>query len=169
MARRSPSRRRHRSLDVFEWNKPVRALSMLQEANMPKFLRKKADINITPLIDVLLVLLVIFMVITPLTPQGLETSVPQPAPLGPKQQLREETLVLSLSRDGDIRLNKEDLDSTSVSSRLSDVFRTRADRTLFVQADDEVLYNDVAQLIDVAKGAGATRIGLMTEKIKGNL
>lgn len=132
---------------------------------MPKFLRKKADINITPLIDVLLVLLVIFMVITPLTPQGLETSVPQPAPVGFKAPSNE-TLVLSLSRDGGIRLNKEDLDATSVFARLSEVFRTRADRTLFVQADDEVLYSEVAQLIDGAKGAGASRIGLMTEKIR---
>jgi biopolymer transport protein TolR len=139
---------------------------MLQEANMPKILPKKADINITPLIDVLLVLLVIFMVITPLTPQGLETSVPQPPHVGSREP-SSETLVLSLSRDGNIRLNKEDLDSTSVSSRLNEVFRTRADRTLFVQADDEVLYNEVAQLIDLAKGAGATRIGLMTEKVRG--
>jgi biopolymer transport protein TolR len=137
---------------------------MLQEANMPKFLRKKADINITPLIDVLLVLLVIFMVVTPLTPQGFETSVPQPPALRMKEPSHE-TLVLSLASDGGIRLNKEDLDATSVFSRLSEVFRTRADRTLFVQADDEVLYSEVAQLIDGAKGAGASRIGLMTERV----
>src|SRR5688572_32263964 len=128
------------------------------------FGKAKADINITPLIDVLLVLIVIFMVISPLTPKGLETNVPQPSPQMTTKPLNE-TLVLTLSQSGGIRLNQEEIESVSLGSRLQDVLRTRSDRTLFVQADDDVLYNDVAHLIDTARGAGADRIGLMTQRI----
>jgi len=128
------------------------------------FGKAKADINITPLIDVLLVLIVIFMVISPLTPKGLQTNVPQPSPQMPERP-RNETLVLTLSQSGGIRLNHEEIDFGSLGSRLQDVLRTRSDRTLFVQADDDVLYNDVAHLIDTARGAGADRIGLMTQRI----
>ena len=122
--------------------------------------RAKSEINITPLIDVLLVLIVIFMVIAPMTPKGLPASVPQ---LGQPDKAKEDrTLVLSLDRDGAIRLNQEPLEFASLVSRLRDVFSTRADRTIFVQADDEVLFNEVAQVIDTAKSAGADRVGLMT-------
>src|SRR6185436_4570495 len=106
-------------------------------------------------------LIVIFMVIAPLTPKGLETTVPQPSLS--QARPRSEPLVLSLSEDGIIRLNQEAIESASLLLRLQDVLRTRSDRTLFVQADDGVLYNDVARLIDVARGAGADRIGLMTQ------
>jgi len=122
--------------------------------------RAKSEINITPLIDVLLVLIVIFMVIAPMTPKGVSASVPQ---LGQSDKAKEDrALVLSLDRDGAIRLNQEPLEFASIPARLRDVFSTRADRTIFVQADDEVLFNEVAQVIDTAKSAGAGRVGLMT-------
>jgi biopolymer transport protein TolR len=66
---------------------------------------------------------------------------------------------------GSLRINQEELSLTALASRLQDIFRTRADRTLFVQADDELLFDDVARLIDIAVGAGATRVGLLTEAL----
>ena len=126
-------------------------------------MRTKADINITPLIDVLLVLIVIFMVITPLTPQGLAVSVPQDAPPREESPVKnEDKLVLSLDREGKIRLNQEPLEVSSLSPRLKEIFSTRSDRTIYVQADRDLLFNDIAWLIDIVRGAGATRVGLIT-------
>jgi biopolymer transport protein TolR len=125
----------------------------------------RADINVTPFIDILLVLLVIFMTITPTVPTGLNAAVPQPPPPGPHHQDPERVIVLSMNRNGVIKINQEEVAPSRLTERLQDIFKTRNDRTIFVQADNELLFNDVAQLIDTAKGAGVDRVGIMTEQI----
>lgn len=78
------------------------------------------------------------------------------------------SLILSLDGNGAISLNQEMLNFVSLAPRLREIFSTRADRTLFVQADDAILFNDVAHLIDAARGAGAGRIGLLTTHLTPN-
>ena len=124
----------------------------------------RADINVTPFIDILLVLLVIFMTISPNERTGLNAEIPQPPPPGPEQP-QENVIVLSMDRNGIIRINQDEVEPSSLIERLQDIFKTRNDRTMFVQADDELLFNDVAQLIDAARSAGVNRIGLMTAQI----
>mgnify|MGYP003575229692 CR=1 FL=1 len=125
----------------------------------------RADINVTPFIDILLVLLVIFMTISPNVSRGVNTNIPQQAPDGARPPEPEKTIVLSMDRNGIIRINQTEVSPSDLATRLRDIFSTRGDRTMFVQGDDELLFNDIAHLLDAAKGAGVERIGLMTEHI----
>jgi biopolymer transport protein ExbD len=108
----------------------------------------KSDINMTPMIDVLLVLIIIFMVITPLTPKGLEALVPQPPP--PNQQP-----------------SAADQRAQRLGQRLEEIFKTRAERVVFVRADPDLEYSAVAQAIDIAHGAQIDKVGLMPFKDLG--
>jgi biopolymer transport protein ExbD len=130
----------------------------------------KSDINMTPMIDVLLVLIIIFMVITPLTPKGLEALVPQPPPPGQKQTLSDQrTVVIVIDANHHMQINNEDTDENKLGDRLTEIFKTRAERVVFVKGDAALDFLWVARAIDIAHGAGIDKVGLMTAKIlEGN-
>ncbi|GAC1433290.1 MAG: protein TolR [Terriglobales bacterium] len=133
---------------------------------------QNADINVTPLIDVLLVLLIIFMVITPLTPKGLDALVPQPPPPNqPKNNTPDRTIVVQLIDKGSgsepgVKINNEDATWDNLQERLTDIFKTRAEKVMFVKGDDNVPFADVANVIDIAHAAGVDKVGLITAKIE---
>jgi biopolymer transport protein ExbD len=129
-----------------------------------------ADINVTPMIDILLVLLIIFMVIVPVTPKGLDALVPQPPKNQPKDNAPDRTIVVqvlyrSMNAPPMYKINETDVAKGELLPRLTDIYANRAERIMFVKGDDKIDFRYVAEVIDIGRSAGVDHIGLMTPKI----
>ena len=122
-----------------------------------------SDINVTPMIDILLVLLIIFMVIVPVTPKGLDALVPQP------DIQNDRTIVVQVmyhpGAAPTYKINETDVQKGELLPKLTDIYSNRAERVMFVRGDDNLNFAYVAEVIDIAKAANVDHIGLMTPKI----
>jgi biopolymer transport protein TolR len=127
-----------------------------------------SDINVTPMIDILLVLLIIFMAITPVSPKGLEALVPQPPKTNTPPKENDTAIVLVIQRTNTgqptYKINETDVQKVDIAGKLQSIFATRATKVMFIKADKDLDFGPVANGIDIAKGAGVDHIGLITPK-----
>jgi len=122
----------------------------------------KSDINVTPLVDVVLVLLVIFLVVTPLIKQEVPVELPLAESSRQAQDLSQ--VILTVRADGSLQLNHETIPPGDLPARLAALYETRSDKTIFLEADRSLLYDRVVQVMDECRAAGLTTIGVLTQK-----
>jgi biopolymer transport protein TolR len=128
----------------------------------------KSDINITPYIDILLVLLIIFMTVTPLKQHDHPIRVPQPAPATQPKEVKPDSVIVDMGLDHSIKLNEKPVTLSELETTLTEVFRRRAVKNLFIRGDSNLPYGDVFVLLDIAKRSGVGDIALLEQKKKSD-
>jgi biopolymer transport protein ExbD len=123
----------------------------------------RADINITPLVDVVLVLLIIFMVMTPTLLKQMDLTVPEKADVQVMTPTTSDQIVVGVSKEGKISINNEMIAEATLTERMHDLMKSSRDKLVFFNIDDEANYGDVMHVMDVVRGCGAKTLGIMTK------
>jgi biopolymer transport protein ExbD len=127
-----------------------------------------ADINVTPMVDIMLVLLIIFMVVTPLLQKGVSVDLARTKnPREMREADRDDAVIVAVTRDAKIFLNADQLTKEQLDSRIKDLLASKVDKTVYVKSDRRAKYGEVVDVVDIVRAAGVDTLGLLTNRVEG--